>query len=117
MDLRIGEPNVHARVIMRDASGNETQSYDVAGGVLWESTDDTKIAILDDDADPRDAVVSVLALTEEGSPVRLSVSFDGDSGSGVRTVRGESEDLNVVPGDATGAEITIEFRAAPAPPE
>jgi hypothetical protein len=55
IDLHIGEPNVRARVRMRDANGNLTTSYDVAGGIIWNSSDETKVAIVDDDADPHDA--------------------------------------------------------------
>ena len=84
-DLRIGEPNVRARVRMRDANGNETVNYDVTSGIIWTSTDATKVAIIDDDADPHDASVDVLALSE-GMPIRLTVSFDGDPGTdGIRT--------------------------------
>lgn len=109
MDLRIGD-DVKVRVRMTDENGSPTTIYDVAGGIAWTSTDASKVAVLDDDADPHDATVSVLALTE-GTPVRVGVSFDGDPGAGERTVSGESEDLNVVPGEATGAEVVVEIIA------
>jgi hypothetical protein len=108
VDLHVGDSNVRARVRMRDANGNETDSYDVAGGVTWASSDPSKVAITDDDADPKDARVVVLALTG-GAPVWLNVSFDGDPGDGTRAVEAQSEDINVVPGDATTAEVVIEF--------
>ena len=107
VDLHIGD-NVRARVQMTDANGNPTTTYDVAGGIDWDSTDPDKVSIADDNADPHDARVEVLALTE-GTPVRLSVSFDGDPGEGERRVSGESEEINVVPGPATGAEVVLEF--------
>jgi hypothetical protein len=110
MDLHIGE-DVHVRVTMRDAGGNVTDRYDVAGGIQWTSTDEAIVAVEDDDADPKDARVTVMSL---GGPVRIGVSFDGDSGAGVRQVSGESEDLNVVPGDAVAGEVVVEIRAAPA---
>lgn len=109
VDLRIGD-EVLVEVTMTDANGNPTTVYDVAGGIQWTSTDASKVAVADDDADPHDARVDVLALTE-GVPVRIGVSFDGDPGEGVRTVAGESEDLNVVPGEATGATVKVVINA------
>jgi hypothetical protein len=109
-DLHIGD-TVRARVRMTDANGNQTTVYDVAGGVTWTSTDASKVAAVDDDADPHDARLDVLALTDAG-PVRVGVSFDGDPGTGTRTVSAESEDINVVPGEATGAAVVIEMVAA-----
>lgn len=107
-DLRIGD-DVIVEVTMTDANGNTTTNYQV-GSIQWTSTDASKVAVIDDDADPHDASVEVLALTE-GTPVRIGVSFDGDPGEGVRTVSGESEDLNVVPGEATGATVKVVINA------
>lgn len=108
-DLHIGD-DVVVEATMTDANGNETTVYDVAGGIQWTSTDASKVSVTDDDADPHDAAVEVLALTE-GTPVRISVSFDGDPGTGVRTVTGETEDLNVVPGEATGVQVVLKVNA------
>lgn len=109
-ELHVGDQNVKVRVRMRDANGAETDDYQ-AGSIAWTSTDDSKVAAVDDDADPKDARVDVLALTE-GTPVRLSVDFDGDAGEGEHPVHAETDDIIVVPGPARSAEIIIETVAA-----
>ena len=111
-DIIVGEPKVKARVQMRNKNGQPTLTYDVAGGIEWTSSDDTKAAAVDDDADPHDARIDILDKTEPGSPVRIGVSFDGDPGDGVRMVEAEAE-INVIDGQATGAEIFIDIVEEP----
>ena len=111
-ELHVGDSNVKVRVKMLDVAGNETNDYQ-AGSIVWTSTDDTKVAAVDDDADPKDARVDVLALTNAG-PVRLAVDFDGDAGGGEFPVHAETEDITVVAGPARSAEIIIETVAEPA---
>jgi hypothetical protein len=111
VELHVGDSNVKVQVVMRDANGAETNDYQ-AGSIIWSSTDGSKVAVVDDDADPKDARVDVLALTE-GTPVRLSVNFDGDAGDGEDPVHGETEDIFVVPGPARTAEVIIKTVATP----
>jgi hypothetical protein len=111
-ELHVGDNNVRVRVRMRDANGAETDDYQ-AGSIMWSSTDESKVAVADDDADPKDARLDILALTE-GTPVRVKVDFDGDAGDDVVPVYAETEDILVVPGQARSAEVWIETVAVPA---
>ena len=111
-DAHIGDLG-RAVVKMTDANGNPTDSYDNMSGIQYESSDPSKVTVVDDDAEPRDATLEFLALTE-GAPVTITVRFDGDPGNGERAITLQSEPINVVPGEATGGEVQIVFTETPA---
>ena len=99
-----------AVLIMKDAEGNVTNEYDVAGGIQWTSTDPTVAVVGDEDVDPKDAVVNFLAL---GS-CRIEVSFDGRIGPDENRITAAA-DVDVVPGEAVAGELTLEMVMVPTP--
>lgn len=71
VDAHIGDLGI-AEVVMRDASGQVTDSYDTMNGIIYSSSNPSAVNVIDDDAEPK-------------------------------------EEINVVPGEATGGEIKIRF--------
>lgn len=106
VQAHVGDIGV-AEVHMTDAQGNDTDSYDVMSGISYVSSDPDSIEVVDDDAEPKDARLNFLALTD--APQQVTVTFDGDPGDGVRSITLVSEDIEVVPGPATGGTVTIRF--------
>ena len=99
-----------AKVVMRDADGRETDSYDEMIGIGYESSNPDAVSVVDDDAEPRDARLEFLAPTDE--PVFIDVTFDGDPGDGMRPIRLRSDGITVVlppPGDAVSGDVIVEF--------
>ncbi len=107
VEATVGSPGV-ASVLMRDAQGAETKTYDVTGGIQWTSTHPDVVAVFDDDEDPRDARIEFLQVFSD-EDVFLEVSFDGDPGDGQRAVTARSEAIRVVPGPAATAEVVVRF--------
>jgi hypothetical protein len=105
VEAHIGELGI-AEVVMHDADGNPTDSYDTMTGISYASTNPTAVNVVDDDAEPKDARVEFLALADG---VTITCTFDGDPGDGERPITLVSEEINVVPGEATGGEIKIRF--------
>jgi hypothetical protein len=110
VDVHVGEVGI-AEVEMRDADGNVTDDYDKVAGIHWSTTDPSKVTLVDDDANPKDARFNFLALTT--TPVTASCTFDGDAGDGVTQIEGASEEINVVAGPARSGTVTIKIGTAP----
>lgn len=105
-EVHIGETG-KVIVRMKDANGNETDSYDKMSGVTYTSTHPGMVDVVDADAEPKDAELSFSALTPTGEDAFINVSFDGDPGDGVRQVALVSEAIHVVPGDAVAGTVEI----------
>lgn len=61
------------------------------GSVVWATSDDTVLsAVLQ-----ADGVSALLGTVAAGGPARYTCSADADTGSGVRTITGVSEDVTV----------------------
>ena len=107
IEAHIGDLGV-AEVVMRDSPSNPTDRYDSMSGIAYSSSHPTAVNVVDDDAEPKDARVEFLALTN-GEEATITCTFDGDPGDGITTVVLVSEGIMVVPGDAVGGEIKIRF--------
>jgi hypothetical protein len=110
VQAHIGDTGVVA-VEMTDEQGNLTDTYDKITGIRYDSSNPNAVSVLDEDAEPKDAEVEFKALTTE--PARITVTFDGDPGSGVRPITLVSEDIEVVAGEATGGTVTIRLVQQP----
>jgi hypothetical protein len=105
VEAQLGQP-VKALVKMFDANGQETDSYDKMTGIKYTSRNPDVATIVDEDAEPKDAMIQTLSLGE----VQFDVIFDGDPGDGVREIALLSDVLRVVPvppGEAVSAEVVL----------
>jgi hypothetical protein len=108
-------------VRMYDSAGKETDSYDKMTGISYEVSDPSKLEVVDDDEEPKDAALTAIAATEPDTPVIITCRFDGDPGDGERPIVLQSEPITIrepEPGEAVSGEFTVQFHQvepAPAP--
>jgi hypothetical protein len=106
MDVHRNE-KARVELEMLDADGNTTTNYQ-AGSIKWTLSHPDSMALADEDANPLDAVLTFTELTPPGEDASISVSFDGDPGTGVRTVRSQSQEpIRVVEGEAVAGVVHV----------
>jgi hypothetical protein len=110
-EAHVGETLI-GKVTLYDDAGNPGASYDEASGIAYEVEDPTVARVTDEDADPMDCEVEVLAL----GTTLVRCTLDTRQGGDVNPMVLEGT-LVVVPGEAqTG---TLEFaleQVQPPPP-
>jgi hypothetical protein len=83
------------------------------GSIVWASSDETVVVVQNVAADGMTA--DVMTVAPSTSPARVSVTCDADLGSGVNTITGVSEDINVTLGASSQASVITFTFPAPAP--
>lgn len=84
-------------------------SAPVDGVPVWASSDETVLTVVAA-ADGMSAVVNTVA---PGGPARISVTADADTGAGVTTLTGVSEDVMVTLGPSNAASVMTLSLGAP----
>ena len=116
LELHPGE-TVDFKVVLYQASGAETDTFDTVTGIEYSVSDPEAVEILDEDAEPRDGHLRVVQpSTPSGEDQFLRCVLDGDPGDGVTEIRLESEPWVVVDGPATGGTVTLQLRQIQPPP-
>jgi hypothetical protein len=94
-----------------DSEGRPTKNWDEAAGVQYTTSDPAVSEVVDEDANPLDAVINPL-VAAPGVMQTLTAVFDGKVGPEENKITLVSEEYEVVeppPGEATSGVITLRF--------
>ena len=115
LELHIGD-TVDVKAELRDSSGAPTDTYDKITGLEWSVSDPEAVEIVDEDAEPKDCQLKIVALSQPpGEDQFLRCVLDGDPGDGVTEIRLESVPWVVVPGPASSGHVTMTIRQVQPP--
>lgn len=105
-------PNEEAdvKVDLTQASGAPTDIWDKVAGVTYTASHPDCFEVVDEDANPLDAVVRFTSPTPPGEDATLGVKLDGDPTELQNILALESDTFEVVNGPATAGRVTLTLR-------
>jgi hypothetical protein len=108
-EFHVGETAQVKVVKLVDAHGNETDTWDKISGIQYTADHPESVTVDDEDAEPRDAVVSFIGLTPAGEDSFVRATLDGDPGDGVTEINLVTEAFQVVAGPAVAGMLTLDI--------
>lgn len=94
--------------VVLNITNNRGQPAPVDGIPVWASSDETVLKVT-----PADDGMSAVVDTVGAGTARISVSADADVGTGVSTITGVSEDVNVTIGpNSVASHMTLDLGTA-----
>lgn len=103
-DVSVGQEGVRVRIVLRDKNMDPTDVYDQAKGVHYASSDESVLQVIDEDANPLDAELQLLAPGE----ATVTVVLDGAPGPVERALEFVTETITVHPEGAFSGEVVVE---------